>query len=51
MEKQLPVNKFPITEGKPNLRAVNPMVAATVSTTPTSSTSGAVSTIDAISKV
>jgi hypothetical protein len=37
-----------MTDGRPNLRAANPIVAAAVSTTPTFKTSGAVSTIDAM---
>ena len=50
-ETKSPVNKYPITDGRPNLRAAKPMVAAAVNTTPTFNTSGAVSTIDAISQV
>jgi hypothetical protein len=40
-----------MTDGRPNLRAVNPIVAAAVNTIPTFKTRGAVSTIDAMSKV
>jgi hypothetical protein len=47
-ETKRPVNRYPITEGKPSLLAANPIVAAAVKTTPTFKTSGAVSTIDAM---
>jgi hypothetical protein len=48
-ETNRPVNRYPITEGKPSLLAANPIVAAAVKTTPIFSTSGAVSTMEAMS--
>jgi hypothetical protein len=47
-ETKSPVARYPITEGRPNLRAANPIVAAAVKTTPIFKTKGAVSTIEAM---